>query len=131
VADHDAAGQRGAADVLGLGVDDVAVLPRRLDRQPGVPERSAERDAVGRPDQRPGAGQQLRARALRDDAPVADDTSRSAITSTSRSRWEESSTVPPRSATSRSRARIQRMPSGSSPLAGSSRISTCGSPSRA
>ena len=39
--------------------------------------------------------------------------------------------MPPRSAKSRSRPRIQRMPSGSRPLAGSSRISTSGSPSSA
>ena len=55
----------------------------------------------------------------------------SATASTSISRWLESSTVPPRSAKSRSRPRIQRMPSGSRPLAGSSRISTSGSPSSA
>ncbi len=53
----------------------------------------------------------------------------SATASISFSRCEESRTVPPRSAKSRSRPRIQRMPSGSSPLAGSSRISTSGSPS--
>ena len=53
-------------------------------------------------------------------------TSRSATASTSRSRWEESSTVPPRSAKSRSSPRIQKMPSGSSPLAGSSRTRTPG-----
>ena len=56
---------------------------------------------------------------------------RSATASTSASRCEESSTVPPRSAKSRSRPRIQRMPSGSRPLAGSSRIRTSGSPSSA
>ena len=56
---------------------------------------------------------------------------RSATASTSASRCEESSTVPPRSAKPRSRPRIQRMPSGSRPLAGSSRISTSGSPSSA
>ena len=39
--------------------------------------------------------------------------------------------MPPRSAKSRSSPRIQRMPSGSRPLAGSSRISTSGSPSSA
>ena len=39
--------------------------------------------------------------------------------------------MPPRSAKSFSRPRIQRIPSGSSPLAGSSRISTSGSPIRA
>src|SRR5215208_7010321 len=56
---------------------------------------------------------------------------RSATASTSASRCEESSTVPPRSAKLRSRPRIQRMPSGSRPLAGSSRIRTSGSPSSA
>ena len=56
---------------------------------------------------------------------------RSATASTSASRCEESSTVPPRSAKPRSRPRIQRMPSGSRPLAGSSRIRTSGSPSSA
>ena len=56
---------------------------------------------------------------------------RSATASTSASRCEESSTVPPRSAKPRSSPRIQRMPSGSRPLAGSSRISTSGSPSSA
>ena len=55
----------------------------------------------------------------------------SAMTSISCSRCEDSSTVPPRSAYPRSRSRIQRMPAGSSPLAGSSRISTSGSPIRA
>ena len=55
----------------------------------------------------------------------------SATASTSISRWLESRTVPPRSAKSRSSPRIQRMPSGSRPLAGSSRISTSGSPSSA
>ena len=39
--------------------------------------------------------------------------------------------MPPRSAKVRSRPRIQRMPSGSRPLAGSSRIRTSGSPSSA
>src|SRR5215210_5123164 len=56
---------------------------------------------------------------------------RSATASTSASRCEESSTVPPRSAKPRSSPRIQRMPSGSRPLAGSSRIRTSGSPSSA
>ncbi len=56
---------------------------------------------------------------------------RSATASTSPSRCEESSTVPPRSAKPRSRPRIQRIPSGSRPLAGSSRIRTSGSPSSA
>ena len=53
------------------------------------------------------------------------------MTSISWRRWEESRTVPPRSAYPRRRSRIQRMPAGSSPFAGSSRMSTCGSPSRA
>ena len=39
---------------------------------------------------------------------------------------EDSSTVPPASAKPRSRPRIQRMPSGSRPLAGSSRIAPPG-----
>src|ERR1700760_3208989 len=56
---------------------------------------------------------------------------RSATASTSASRCEESSTVPPRSAKLRSSPRIQRMPSGSRPLAGSSSIRTSGSPSSA
>src|SRR3954464_4038913 len=56
---------------------------------------------------------------------------RSATALTSASRCEESSTVPPRSAKLRSSPRIQRMPSGSRPLAGSSRIRTSGSPSSA
>ena len=58
-------------------------------------------------------------------------TIRSATAWTSWSRCEESSTVPPRSANSRSSPRIQRIPSGSSPLAGSSRMRTSGSPSSA
>ncbi len=46
----------------------------------------------------------------------------SAMTSISCSRCDDSSTVPPRLAYSRSRLRIQWMPAGSRPLAGSSRI---------
>ncbi len=63
--------------------------------------------------------------------PLPITTRSSATASTSRSRCEESRTVPARSAKSRSSLRIQKMPSGSSPFAGSSRISTRGSPSSA
>ncbi len=63
--------------------------------------------------------------------PLPITTRSSAMTSISCSRCDDSSTVPPRSAYSRSRSRIQRMPAGSRPLAGSSRISTWGSPIRA
>ena len=55
----------------------------------------------------------------------------SATTSISCSRCDDSRTVPPRSAKPLSSPRIQWMPAGSRPLAGSSRISTCGSPRRA
>ena len=55
----------------------------------------------------------------------------SAVACTSASRWLESSTVPPRSAKSRRNERIQAMPCGSRPVAGSSRISTLGLPMRA
>ena len=58
-------------------------------------------------------------------------TRRSTVACTSARRWLDSSTVPPPAANSCSSRRIQRMPSGSMPLAGSSRISTAGSPSSA
>ena len=57
--------------------------------------------------------------------------SQSAIMLISLIRWDETKTVRPSAASERSRLRIQRMPSGSSPLDGSSRISVFGSPSRA
>jgi hypothetical protein len=51
------------------------------------------------------------------------------------SRWEETNTVRPSAARSpsrdRSRSRTQRIPSGSRPLTGSSRMTVAGSPSRA
>ena len=49
----------------------------------------------------------------------------------SASRWLDTSTVRPSPARWPSRSRIQRIPSGSRPLSGSSMISTPGSPSRA
>ena len=55
----------------------------------------------------------------------------STVACTSWSRWLDRSTVPPRSAKSRSSPRIQAMPSGSRPFAGSSRISTSGRPTSA
>src|SRR6185437_10612514 len=58
-------------------------------------------------------------------------TTESMVCATSASMWLETSTVPPSAANPRSRPRSQRMPSGSRPLAGSSRISTSGSASSA
>ena len=55
----------------------------------------------------------------------------SAVSAISLIRWLETSTVRPSAASSRRNPRIQRMPSGSSPLTGSSNISTAGSPSSA
>ena len=55
----------------------------------------------------------------------------SAVWATSASTWLESSTVPPAAAKSRSVCRSQRMPSGSSPLDGSSSTRISGSPSSA
>ena len=59
-------------------------------------------------------------------------TTSSTVWATSWSRWLETRIVLPCSRLSRERKpRSQRMPSGSRPLAGSSRISTRGSPSSA
>ncbi len=58
-------------------------------------------------------------------------TSSSAISAISLSRWLETKTDRPSEASALSRSRIQRMPCGSRPLAGSSRISVCGLPSSA
>ena len=58
-------------------------------------------------------------------------TSSSAMPSSSLMRWLDTSTVRPSSASSRRKPRIQRIPSGSSPLTGSSSTSTGGSPSMA
>src|SRR5215475_2994356 len=55
----------------------------------------------------------------------------STVWATSASTWLETTTVPPRSANPRMNRRSQCIPAGSSPLAGSSRTSTPGSPSRA
>src|SRR5512132_2567307 len=55
----------------------------------------------------------------------------STVWATSASTWLETSTVRPWSASCRRKPRSQWTPSGSRPLAGSSRISTWGSPSRA
>ena len=55
----------------------------------------------------------------------------SAVSSISLIRWEETKTVRPSAARCFISCRIQRMPSGSRPLTGSSKISTCGSPSSA
>ena len=63
--------------------------------------------------------------------PLARTTISSTVWATSVSRWLETSTVLPSAASDRSRPRIQRIPSGSSPFSGSSRMSTPGSPSRA
>ena len=54
----------------------------------------------------------------------------SQVFSTSSSRWEERNTVRPSSTKARIRLRISRMPAGSSPFIGSSRISSAGSASR-
>ena len=53
----------------------------------------------------------------------------SAISAISDSRWLLTRTVRPSRARATRTSRIQRTPSGSSPLAGSSRITVCGSPS--
>lgn len=55
----------------------------------------------------------------------------SAVSAISLIRCEETSTVRPSTASDLSRLRIHRMPSGSRPLTGSSRISVAGSPSSA
>ena len=55
----------------------------------------------------------------------------SAVRAISLIRCEETNTVRPSAASSLSRVRIHRMPSGSRPLTGSSRMSVCGSPSSA
>ena len=55
----------------------------------------------------------------------------SAVSAISDIRWLETNTVRPSAARSRARVRTQRMPSGSSPLTGSSRTTTGGSPSSA
>ena len=56
-------------------------------------------------------------------------TTSSTVCATSLSRWLDRNTVRPSPASERSRPRSQRIPSGSSPLSGSSKISTPGSPS--
>ena len=58
-------------------------------------------------------------------------TRRSAVRAISLMRWLETRTVRPSAARSRSRWRTQRMPSGSSPLTGSSKRRTPGSPNSA
>src|SRR4029450_12502617 len=63
--------------------------------------------------------------------PAAMITTWSTVWATSARTWLETSTVRPWSASWRSKPRSQWTPSGSRPLAGSSRISTWGSPSRA
>ena len=55
----------------------------------------------------------------------------SAVSAISLIRWLETNTVRPSAAKRRRRVLIHRMPSGSSPLIGSSHISTGGSPNRA
>ena len=55
----------------------------------------------------------------------------SAVSAISLIRWEETKTVRPWPARFFIRLRIQWMPSGSRPLTGSSKSSTCGSPSSA
>lgn len=55
----------------------------------------------------------------------------SAVSAISLMRWLETKTVRPSDASIFIRLRTQRMPSGSSPLTGSSKSSTCGSPSSA
>src|SRR4051794_1940030 len=63
--------------------------------------------------------------------PPAMTTTSSTDSATSASTWLETRTAAPRAASARSRPRSQLMPGGSSPLVGSSRISTSGSPSSA
>ena len=55
----------------------------------------------------------------------------SAVSAISLIRWLETKTVRPSAASCFIRLRTQRMPSGSRPLTGSSKSSTCGSPSSA
>ena len=107
--------------------------PRRPSRPPRPAassaargSRRAHRDAVaGR------AGEQLAhgVSAIRRPRPIT--TRWSAVSSSSLIRWLETSTVRPSAASARRKPRIQRMPSGSSPLTGSSNSSSGGSPSSA
>ena len=76
------------------------------------------------------AADELVDRALGDDRPMSTIAARSQVFSTSSSRCEESSTVRPSATSSRIRSRNSRMPAGSSPFIGSSRISSSGSASR-
>ena len=55
----------------------------------------------------------------------------SAVRAISLIRWEDTNTVRPSAARERSRFRIHKMPSGSKPLMGSSRIKMAGSPNKA
>ena len=71
--ERDAAGERGAPDGLGVGVDDEAAVGGLARVQAGVAQRGGERRRVGRGHERAGVGQQLVAAALGDDAPRADD----------------------------------------------------------
>jgi signal transduction histidine kinase len=69
-----AAGQSGATDRLGLGVDDEAAVAGAAGRQAGGVEGRGQRPLVGGPDKRAGGGQKILAAALGDDpAPTDDD----------------------------------------------------------
>src|SRR4051794_38964679 len=72
VAQRDAAIERRAADVLGLGADDQAAVAVGAARQPSGVERGHQRRRVACARQRAGAGEQLRTAALRGDAPAPD-----------------------------------------------------------
>ena len=129
VGEHDAGIECGAPDLLWAGVDEEARRPHAGGRRrPGRWPSSSGSVARTRTPLPASSSSRMPSATIR---PLPMISRRSATASTSRSRWLESRTVPPRSAKSRSTPRIQRMPSGSRPLAGSSRISTSGSPSRA
>ena len=107
----------------------------RLDADAPLAQRRGQPVVVGRPHARDrarpprrapaGAGRSRAARRAR--SPRRSST----LWATSASRWLDTSTARPRPACARSRSRIQRIPGGSRPLVGSSRISTSGSPSSA
>ena len=129
---QDAVGHRHAGDDLGVGLDE-APADHRRGASPGRRAAARHRGRRGRPPRRScrtrvSSSARVPCAWIRPPPMII---IRSATASTSASRCEDSSTVPPRSAKPRRRPRIQRMPSGSRPLAGSSRISTSGSPSSA
>ena len=116
----------GGPGLDGRAVDqaDLHVRPPRAPRAAGTRRASGPGPPrCGRPGRTAWSGPRRR--------PRARTTTSSTVWATSLSRWLETNTVRPCAASSRSRPRSQRMPSGSSPLSGSSKISTPGSPSSA